>query len=146
MGTAATDPPTPTHLPQSKQAYKPRNTTNRWEECNRLAAIQTSIPGLTSLRVWAPCLTRFRRSTADKDAAPTGSDPTMKDKFGDTALESSDICGHTEVCAFLLKWENVELNDELRKESIVSEAGDSKDIIDLTKQKLTKSKLLVTFR
>ena len=75
-----------------------------------------------------------------------GSDPTMKDKFGDTALESSDICGHTEVCAFLLKWGNVELNDELRKESIVSEAGDSKDIIDLTKQKLTKSKLLVTFR
>ena len=75
-----------------------------------------------------------------------GSDPTCKDKFGDTALESSDICGHTEVYSFLVKWQNVDYDDNLRKESVASETGYSKATIDLTKQKLSKSKVLAAFR
>ena len=57
-----------------------------------------------------------------------GADPLLADKFGETALRSSDICGHTEITKFIEKWQNIDFEeDDLRKESIVPEVEKPKE-------------------
>ena len=119
------------HLPIVKMLFAHGANLNHQDDDNFSPLILASYEGHLKMVKW---LLR------------NGSDPTHKDKFGDTALESSDICGHTDVCSFLLKWQNVDYDDSLRKESITSETGYCKDKIDITKQKLTKSKVLTAFR
>ena len=63
-----------------------------------------------------------------------GADPSKIDKFGDTALQSSDICGHKEVYNFILHWKNVDSKQDIYKES--SDMEDSKN----TKSKLSFAK------
>ena len=74
-----------------------------------------------------------------------GADPSVRDKFGDTARESSEICGHTDISNFLDQWRDVKDNPDLRKESVVCNPHAFKSM--LMKSKIgAKSQLLARFQ
>ena len=58
------------------------------------------------------------------------------DKFGDTALESAEICGHSEVAKFLTNWGDVKNDPGLRKESVVYKPQKFKNMLLSSKSKI----------
>ena len=65
-----------------------------------------------------------------------GADALIVDKFGDTALESAEICGHSDVTSFIEKWGDEQSNDLLRRESIIVNREKIKKRFKMTKSKL----------